>query len=116
MLIGKNALLPCERATNPREGEMVKLITTAMLLCLVSLQPSQARGGRSNSTGALLAPANPTVPPSLTPDPRLAGSAPLPPHGQPKRSDATLPPDILLRPTPEDAKVDSIVKSICRGC
>jgi hypothetical protein len=95
---------------------MVKFIITAAFLILISLQPSQARGSRSSSAGALLAPANPSVPPSLTPDPRLEGSAPLPPHHQPTRSDAALPPEALLRATPEDAKVDRIVKSICRGC
>jgi hypothetical protein len=95
---------------------MLKFIITATFLVLISLQPSEARGARSSSAGALLAPANPTVPPSLTPDPRLVGGAPLPPHNQPTRSDAALPPEALLRPTPEDAKVDRIVKSICRGC
>jgi hypothetical protein len=95
---------------------MVKLIITATFLVLISLQPSEARGARSSSAGALLAPANPTVPPSLTPDPRLEGSAPLPPHSQPKRDDAALPPEALVQPTPEVAKVDRIVKSICRGC
>ena len=96
---------------------MVKpVIVTVLLLFLASLQPIQARGGRRFSAGALSAPANPTVPPSLTSDPRLVGSAPLPPHSQPRRSDATEPPNILLTPTPEDAKVDRIVKSICRGC
>ena len=94
---------------------MIKLIVMATFLVLISLQPSEARGMRSSSVGALLAPANPAVPPSLTPDPRLVGSAPLPPHTQPTRSDAALPPATLL-PTPEDAKVDRIVKSICRGC
>jgi hypothetical protein len=95
---------------------MLKLIITATLLVLTSLQPGEARGARSSSAGALQAPANPAVPPSLTSDPRLTGSAPLPPHSQPTRSDAALPPEALLRPTPEDAKVDRIVKSICRGC
>ncbi len=95
---------------------MTKLLITATFLILISLQPSEARGARSSSAGGLLAPANPTVPPSLTSDPRLTGSAPLPPHHQPARSDTALPPEALLRATPEDAKVDRIVKGICRGC
>jgi hypothetical protein len=46
----------------------------------------QSSGGFGpNARGGLSAPAEPTVPPSLTPDSRLATGAPLPPHQQPTR-------------------------------
>ena len=67
-------------------------------------------------TGALMAPANPTVPPSLTPDARLTGRAPLPPHHQLTRADFGSVPGLSLTPDPEDARVDRMINSICRGC
>jgi hypothetical protein len=91
---------------------MHRLIVLTTILALVGIAPGFARGGHGRSTsGALAAPANPSVPPSLTPDARLTGSAPLPaPHGHSVADGTTVKPD------PEDAKVDRIVKSICRGC
>ncbi len=89
---------------------MRKLILTAAILAMFGVSPGFARGGHSHSMGALSSPANPAVPPSLTPDARLTGSAPLPSsHPQLTKADntASLPLD------PEDAKVN---KSICRGC
>jgi hypothetical protein len=70
-------------------------------------------GGGHSGGGALSAAANPSVPPSLTSDPRLTGSAPLPPHHQLARADQ---PAVTLKPDPEDVKVDHMIKSICRGC
>jgi hypothetical protein len=69
-------------------------------------------GGHARG-GALSTAANPAVPPSLTPDPRLTGTAPLPPHHQLAKADhSAVPP----KPDPEDAKVDRMIKSICRRC
>lgn len=93
---------------------MHRLILTTILLALVGISPAFARGGgmHSHSTSnALSAPANPSVPPSLTPDARLTGSAPLPAPHPPTVAGGT-----TVKPDPEDAKVDRIVKSICRGC
>jgi hypothetical protein len=80
-------------------------------LLVIGTSPLFARGGHGHGTGGLGAPANPSVPPSLTPDARLTGSAPLPPsrpHAVTEGSN--------VKPDPEDTKVDKIVKSICRGC
>ncbi|THD74606.1 MAG: hypothetical protein E7813_01765 [Bradyrhizobium sp.] len=93
---------------------MPRLIATAIILILVGIPPGFARGGgmHSHSTpSALSAPANPSVPPSLTPDARLTGSAPLPAPHPPTVADST-----NTKPDPEDANVDRIVKSVCRGC
>jgi hypothetical protein len=93
---------------------MHRLIVTAILLALVGISPGFARGGGTHghsTSSALSAPANPSVPPSLTPDARLTGSAPLPAPHPPTVADGT-----NVKPDPEDAKVDRIVKSICRGC
>jgi hypothetical protein len=98
---------------------MKKLIITTAIFVLAGLPASYARSGvNSAGASALTAPANPTVPPSLTPDPRLTGSAPLPPpHHQPTRGDvASLRSDSMLKPSPEDAKVDRLIGNICRGC
>ena len=94
---------------------MKRLIMTTAILVLAGASVGYARGGMHGAgAGGLMAPANPTVPPSLTPDPRLTGSAPLPPHRQPTRDDvATLP---SVTPDPEDAKVDRMIAGICRGC
>jgi len=93
---------------------MRKLIVTILVFFLAGLSASYARGGM-HSVGAqgLMAPANPTVPPSLTPDPRLTGTAPLPPHHQPTAADV---PSVMLKPDPEDAAVDRMIGNICRGC
>ena len=92
---------------------MRKLVLTTVIVALAGTSMALARGGSySHSMSALSAPANPSVPPSLTPEPRLTGSAPLPPHHQMRRADLAAP----LKPDPEDAKVDKMIKSICRGC
>jgi hypothetical protein len=65
-----------------------------------------------HSQRALSAPANPSVPPSLIPDARLTGSAPLPSRRQSKKAEMSSPEKL----DPEDAKLDQKIKSICRGC
>jgi hypothetical protein len=96
---------------------MRKLIMTTLVFVLAGLSASYARGGM-HSLGAqgLMAPANPTVPPSLTPDPRLTGTAPLPPHHQPTAADVSSLPGVMLKPDAEDAAVDRAIGNICRGC
>jgi len=95
---------------------MRQTITAAMLatavLATIAVSPGFARGGmHSHSSGGLSAPANPSVPPSLTPDPRLTGGAPLP-----TRHPRILADGANVKADPEDSRVDRIVKSICRGC
>ena len=96
---------------------MRKLIIAAVMLVLAGLPASHARGGM-HGAGArgLMAPANPTVPPSLTPDPRPIGTAPLPPHHQPTSAGVSSPPNAMLKPDPEDAAVDRMIGNICKGC
>jgi hypothetical protein len=105
----------CQRLS--QEVQVRKLIVITMTLLLSGLSPVLARGmhGPGVQSG-LSAPANPTVPPSLTPDPRLAGSAPLPPHQQPTRADTAAISDDMLKPSPEDAALDRKIGNICRGC
>jgi hypothetical protein len=97
------------------ENGMDRLIVTTAVLLLAGLSAGHARGGM-HGMAQLSAPANPTVPPSLTPDSRLTGSAPLPPHRQPTRGDVTSIPGSVWQPDPEDKKVDRVIGSICRGC
>jgi hypothetical protein len=58
------------------------------------------------------APANPSVPPSLTSNAGVTGSAPLPSQRQSKNANPPTPEKL----DPEDAKLDQRIKSICRGC
>jgi hypothetical protein len=96
---------------------MRKLITATVVFMLAGLSAGYARGGMHGSgMHGLTAPANPTVPPSLTSDPRLTGTAPLPPHHQPTSAGASSVPDAMLKPTPEEAAVDRAIGNICRGC
>ena len=108
----------CELKTFRRgpieEAKMQKLIIipTAIFL-LAGISAGYARGGmHGHGASGLMAPANPTIPPSLTPDPRLTGSAPLPSHRQPTANMAS--PGIT--PDPQDAAVDRMIGNICRGC
>jgi hypothetical protein len=104
---------------------MRKLIIATVVFTLAGLSAGYARGGMHGSGmhgsgmhGAamhgLMAPADPTVPPSLTPDPRLTGTAPLPPHHQPTSSDVSS--DAMLKPTPDEIAIDRAIGNICRGC
>ena len=100
---------------------MRKLIIATMIFVLAGLSASYARGGMHGGgmhgpgSHALMGPAN-NVPPSLTPDARLIGSAPIPPHHQPTAADVSSLPDALLKPTPEEEAVDRAIGNICRGC
>jgi hypothetical protein len=96
---------------------MRTLVTTLAILLLAGIPNVYARGGMHGSShSALMAPANPSVPPSLTSNPRLTGSAPLPPQRQTSQADVASLKGISVAPDAEEAKVDRIVKSICRGC
>jgi hypothetical protein len=100
-----------------KEIEMRNLVVATILFVLIGLSPSYARGGvHGSDMNGLTAPANPTVPPSLTPDPRLAGTAPVPPHHQPTAADVSSLPDPMVKLDPEDAAVDRAIGNICRGC
>jgi hypothetical protein len=99
---------------------MRKLMIATAVFVLAGLSAADARGGMHGSgmhgsgMHGLMAPANPTVPPSLTPDPRLTGTAPLPPHQQP--TSAASVPDAMLKPTPDEIAVDRAIGNVCRGC
>ena len=96
--------------------QMRKLILAGAILVLAAGTHAFARGGfHGQSHGHFRhgGPSNPTVPPSLTPDPRLTGDAPLPPHRQPKRGSA---PAVSEARDPEDIELDRKIGSICRGC
>ena len=101
---------------------MRKLIIATLVFLLAGLSASYGRGGmhgggmRGGEMQGLMAPANPAVPPSLTPDSRITGTAPLPPHHQPTSADVPSLPDAMLKPTPEEAAVDRAIGNICRGC
>jgi hypothetical protein len=99
---------------------MRKLMMATTVLVLAGFSAAYARGGMHGSgmhgsgMHGLMAPANPAVPPSLTPDPRLTGTAPLPPHQQP--TSAASVPEAMLKPTPDELAVDRAIGNICRGC
>jgi hypothetical protein len=101
---------------------MPKLILATVVLILAGFPAAYARGGMHGSgmhgsgMHGLMAPANPTVPPSLTPDRRLTGTAPLPPHQQPTSAGPSSVPDAMLKPTPDEMAVDRAIGNICRGC
>src|SRR5437660_9294602 len=92
------------------ERKMRKLMITTVILVLAGGSANYARGGMHGlGEQRLMVPANPTVLPSLTPDTRLTGSAPLPPHHQPTAADVSLLPDTMLKPNLEDAAVDRMI-------
>src|ERR1700712_4543641 len=99
---------------------MRKLIIATVVFSLAGLSAGYARGGMHGSgmhglgMHGLMAPANPPVPPPLPPDPRLTGTAPLPPHQQP--TSAASVPDAMLKPTPDEIAVDRAIGNICKGC
>lgn len=86
-----------------------------LLLAIVAAAPSAAlaRGGmHSHSSAAgMTSSAAPAVPPSLTPDSRLTGYAPLPPAREPSDPNKGFTP----AHDPEEAKVDAML-NICHGC
>ena len=101
---------------------MRKPILAVIILAMAGIAPCvahsrhghsmHARSTHGHSMHALSGAANPAVPPSLTPDARLTGSAPLPAQHQMTKA-GTPPP---MERDPEDAKLDQTIKSICRGC
>ena len=115
----------------------MRKILIAAVMIIAGLSASYARGGMHGSgmhgaagmygggmygsgmygsgTHALMAPANPSVPPSLTPDPRLTGIAPLPSQHQFTPGNVASRPD-ALKPDPEEVAVDRAIGNICRGC
>lgn len=95
---------------------MKKTLLAILLISATLPQWSFARGGGHRSSSAFGAPANPSVPPSLTSDPRLSGTAPLPRETQPARGKATDARSQAVMISPDDARIDRIVKNICRGC
>src|SRR5258707_9336845 len=94
-------------ASFSKESKMRKFIIMTVVFTLAGLSASYARGGgmHGHGAGGLMAPANPSVPPSLTPDARLVGAAPLPPHRQPTSADVASQ-QMLNKPDPEDAALD----------
>jgi hypothetical protein len=99
--------------------QMRTVIMVAAVLALAGSHQALARGGshggHSHGHGrhGAARPANPSVPPSLTSDPRVTGDAPLPPHQQPRRGSA---PEVTEKRDPQDIALDRKIKSICRGC
>ena len=105
---------------------MRKLIIATLVFLLAGLSASYGRGGmhgggmhgegmRGGEMQGLMAPADPAVPPSLTPDSRVTGTAPLPPHHQPTSADVPSLPVAMLKPPPEEAAVDRAIGNTCRG-
>jgi hypothetical protein len=89
------------------EMTMLKLITTAAGLILLASAAALAQTAPGGG-------ANPSVPPSLSPDQRVTGNAPVG-HRQPRRdSDGNLG-DPFTR-DPADVALDRKIRSICRGC
>jgi hypothetical protein len=108
---------------------MRKLIVAAAILATAGISPGFARGGHGHGHGhglrhhsrihgpsrdALSAPANPSVPPSLSSDPGVTGGAPLPSRRKSRSANTPAPAPENL--DTEDAKLDQRIKSICRGC
>jgi hypothetical protein len=100
------------------------ILATTILATAISV-PAFARGGHGHghharmhghSRNALSAPANPSVPPSLSPDGHVS-EAPLPSSG--RKPQAANPPALVSekeKMDPEDAALDKRIKSICKGC
>jgi hypothetical protein len=110
--------------SNQKAGDwgmtMRTLILAVAIFMLAGSADAFARGGshghshghaRHGHSG--VRPASPSVPPSLTSDPRLTGDAPSPSHRQPRRRSA---PVVSEKRDPQDIALDRKIKSICRGC
>lgn len=107
---------------------MRKPIIALTILMLAGSAPAVARGGGMHSgmhsggiygepgSAALTTPANPAVPPSLTPDTRVVGSAPIPAERQPTKASVSSHEGVVQKPDPEDAAVNRMIRNICRGC
>jgi len=100
---------------------MQKLVIGIVVALAVGALPAlgQNSGGTAagSGTGAAKsttsAPANPTVPPALTPDSRVIGNAPVG-HRQPTAG-ASAANDPYAE-SAEDKALDRKIRSICRGC
>jgi hypothetical protein len=101
---------------------MQAIVTATAIVILAGAGGASARGGshghshgHAHGHGRHLrsTPANPTVPPSLTPDNRLTGTAPLPSHRQPRRGSAS---GAAEKRDPQDTALDRKIRSICKGC
>lgn len=94
---------------------MRHLLIAATALMLLGASPALAQGaGSKGGTGPGAAPANPSVPPSLTPDSRVIGNAPVG-HRQPRAADVPSPTQNPAD-SAADKALDRKIKSICRGC
>ncbi len=101
---------------------MRTLILMTAVMAMIAMSPAAARGGHghsrhghgmhAHSARSQSAPADPTVPPSLTPDTRLTGSAPVPSRRHADKANTSVPE----KRDPEDAKIDKRIRSICSGC
>jgi hypothetical protein len=91
---------------------MRKLIVLTLSVFVAGSSLALAQGA-SGSGPASSGPANPTVPPSLSPDSRVTGSAPVG-HAQPRRD--AVPSENNLQESAEDRELNRKIKSICRGC
>jgi hypothetical protein len=88
------------------EMTMFRLIATTFGVVLLA-------GGAALAQTAPGGGANPSVPPSLSPDQRVTGTAPVG-HRQPRR-DSNNSADPFAR-DPADVALDKKIRSICRGC
>jgi hypothetical protein len=106
---------------------MRTLISLTAVLAMIAMSPAAARGGHGHSghghgmhahsmhghsARALSTPNDPTVPPSLTPDTRLTGSAPVPSRRHAEKTNTS----VSEKRDPEDTKIDKRIRSICSGC
>ncbi len=90
---------------------MRKSMTTAIAFSLFGVSLALAQGtGTSPGTGA-----NPSVPPSLTPDSRVIGNAPVG-HRQPRAADVPSATEKNYTESAQDKELDRKIRSICRGC
>lgn len=81
---------------------------------IVKQRPQQTSNNRGHGAHGLMAPANPAVPPGLTPDPRLTRNTPLPLHHQPTSADVSS--GAMLKHDPKDVTADRMIENICRDC
>lgn len=91
------------------------IATSAALLTALLATSAIARGGMHSHSSLSMTTnsAAPSVPPSLTPDPRLTGSAPLPPAHEPNGGPNK---GFEVAHDPQDAKMERMIANICRGC
>ncbi len=91
---------------------MIMATVGLMLLGGVAATAQTGSGRSAGPSSGSAAPATPSVPPSLTPDERLTGTAPVG-HRQPRADPALGDPTAR---DPADVALDRKLRSICRGC